>query len=155
MAVNFGYISLFCVAFPLGPLIYWLSNIIEIKVDSYKFLTFSKRPFPEKANNIGIWEDILRFVTLMSVITNICLIVFNNTLLPDDWTIFLLFEHIMFACMGFLFIYIAPVDKYTANIIKRHDFLSQAHAFKEKPLKFTKARADNEVYPDDMQEVSS
>jgi hypothetical protein len=47
MVMNFGYIAFFCVAFPLGPLIYWIITYAEVKIDSYKFLNLCKRPFPQ------------------------------------------------------------------------------------------------------------
>jgi len=149
MVINFGYITLFCVAFPLGPLVYWLSNLVEIKVDSYKFLNFSKRPFPERAENIGIWEFILKFITTASIFTNVALVVFHNTMLAPTWLVFVLLEHAMIGIVAFLQSYIADKDEATRNTIKRHEFLKESYAYKRKPLKFRKGKPNYKVCTDD------
>ncbi|CAG8530657.1 10262_t:CDS:10 [Ambispora gerdemannii] len=38
MTVQFGFISLFVVAFPLTPLCAWFNNIVEIRTDGFKFV---------------------------------------------------------------------------------------------------------------------
>jgi hypothetical protein len=53
MMIQFGFVILFIVYFPLGPLFAFLNNIVEIKIDSYKFLIQLKRPLPRKAQDIG------------------------------------------------------------------------------------------------------
>ena len=53
MVIQYGFITLFVVAFPLGPLFAFLNNIIEIRIDAFKFLTQFRRPLPKKAQDIG------------------------------------------------------------------------------------------------------
>lgn len=150
MVINFGYITLFCVAFPLGPLVYWLSNLVEIKVDAYKFLNFSKRPFPDRAENIGIWEFILKFITTASIFTNVALVVFHNSIMEPTWLTFVILEHIMICIVAFLQSYVKDRDEITRNTIKRHEFLSESYAYQEMPLKFRKGKPDYKVYKDDQ-----
>ena len=52
-ALQFGFITLFVVAFPLGPFFAWFNNLIEIRVDSYKFVTKLQRPPALPAQDIG------------------------------------------------------------------------------------------------------
>lgn len=40
-------------AFPLAPLLALLNNIIEIRLDAYKFVTQWRRPLPSQAKDIG------------------------------------------------------------------------------------------------------
>lgn len=50
-------------AFPLAPLLALLNNIIEIRLDAYKFVTQWRRPLPSQAKDIGILKMLrLRFL---------------------------------------------------------------------------------------------
>lgn len=51
--IQFGFITIFAVAFPLGSLFSLINNILEIKIDAFKILTQFKRPLPKKAQDIG------------------------------------------------------------------------------------------------------
>jgi Calcium-activated chloride channel len=51
--IQFGYASLFVVAFPLAPLLALLNNYVEIRVDSFKVLNNVARPIPRGAQDIG------------------------------------------------------------------------------------------------------
>ena len=69
--IQFGFITLFVVAFPLGPLFAFLNNIIEIRIDAFKVLTQLKKPLPKRAQDIGIWLSILNAISKIGVITNV------------------------------------------------------------------------------------
>lgn len=71
MVIQFGFITLFVVAFPLGPLFAFLNNILEIRIDAFKVLTQLKRPLPKPAKDIGIWLPILNIISKLGVITNV------------------------------------------------------------------------------------
>jgi hypothetical protein len=79
MAIQYGYVSLFVVAFPLAPLLALINNFIEIRLDASKISKFCRRPHPEGAHNIGTWFNILEFISYVSVITNSLICVFNTT----------------------------------------------------------------------------
>lgn len=51
--LQFGFLTIFCAAFPLAPLFALLNNIIEIRVDASKFITQLRRPIAERAATIG------------------------------------------------------------------------------------------------------
>jgi len=51
--VDFGYTTMFAAAFPLGPLVLVLMNIVEIKSKINVFLFIQKRPKCYKAVGIG------------------------------------------------------------------------------------------------------
>ena len=51
--IQFGYATLFVVAFPLAPLLALINNYFEIRVDSRKALKASLRPVPMRAQDIG------------------------------------------------------------------------------------------------------
>ena len=51
--LQFGFLTIFCAAFPLAPLFALINNIIEIRVDASKFITQLRRPIAERAATIG------------------------------------------------------------------------------------------------------
>lgn len=62
---------MFVAAFPLAPIFALLNNIVEIRVDAFKFITQMRRPLPDRAEDIGAWFGILRIITYISVVTNV------------------------------------------------------------------------------------
>ena len=51
--LQFGFLTIFCAAFPLAPLFALMNNIMEIRVDANKFTTQLRRPIAERAATIG------------------------------------------------------------------------------------------------------
>ncbi|XP_036391016.1 anoctamin-5-like isoform X1 [Megalops cyprinoides] len=82
MVIQFGFITLFVASFPLAPLLALLNNIIEIRVDAWKFTTQFRRPVAAKARNIGAWQEILNGVAILSVVTNAFIVAFTSDMIP-------------------------------------------------------------------------
>ncbi|KAL1471540.1 hypothetical protein MTO96_023594 [Rhipicephalus appendiculatus] len=70
MAIQFGFVTLFVAAFPLAPLFALLNNIVEIRLDAYKYTSQMRRPLAERVPNIGAWQVILKGVSVFAVICN-------------------------------------------------------------------------------------
>jgi len=51
--VQYGFVTIFVAAFPLAPLFALINNIIEIRLDAYKYVTQYKRPVAQRAQDIG------------------------------------------------------------------------------------------------------
>ena len=71
LAIQYGFVTLFVAAFPLAPFFALANNIIEIRLDAFKYLTQCRRPRAERASDIGIWYRILKTITYLSVFTNV------------------------------------------------------------------------------------
>ncbi|CAF0845476.1 unnamed protein product [Brachionus calyciflorus] len=82
MVIQYGFISMFIVSFPLGPLFCLLNNLAEIRIDAQKILKTMQRPVPKKAKDIGVWLPIIKAVTKAGVITNAFLIAFTSEFIP-------------------------------------------------------------------------
>uniref|UniRef100_A0A3B4A541 Anoctamin n=1 Tax=Periophthalmus magnuspinnatus TaxID=409849 RepID=A0A3B4A541_9GOBI len=82
MVIQFGFITLFVASFPLAPLLALFNNILEIRVDAWKFTTQFKRPVATKARNIGSWQEILNAVAILSVVTNAFIMAFTSDMIP-------------------------------------------------------------------------
>ena len=51
--LQFGFLTIFVAAFPLGPLCCLLNNIIEIRSDAMKFIVDMRRPVADRVGDIG------------------------------------------------------------------------------------------------------
>ncbi|MEQ2285686.1 Anoctamin-4, partial [Ameca splendens] len=80
--LQFGFTTIFVAAFPLAPLLALINNIIEIRLDAYKFVTQWRRPLPSQAKDIGIWYGILEGIGILSVITNAFVIAVTSDFIP-------------------------------------------------------------------------
>ncbi|CAF1501688.1 unnamed protein product, partial [Adineta steineri] len=82
LVIQFGFVTLFAVAFPLAPLFALANNIVELRLDAWKLLTRYKRPVPFKAADIGIWSDIFSGVSYLAVLTNAIVIAWTSEFIP-------------------------------------------------------------------------
>ena len=53
ISIQFGYTTMFVVAFPLAAVIAFISNYIEIRIGAWKLCQLSRRPEPRSSEDIG------------------------------------------------------------------------------------------------------
>nr|XP_044607221.1 anoctamin-7 isoform X3 [Equus asinus] len=82
MVLQFGFVTIFVAACPLAPLFALLNNWVEIRLDARKFVSESRRPVAERAQDIGIWFHILAGLKHLAVISNAFLLAFSSDVLP-------------------------------------------------------------------------
>uniref|UniRef100_A0A8D0DK61 Anoctamin n=1 Tax=Salvator merianae TaxID=96440 RepID=A0A8D0DK61_SALMN len=82
MVIQFGFITLFVASFPLAPLLALMNNILEIRVDAWKLTTQFRRPVAAKAHSIGVWQEILNGMAVLSVVTNAFIVAFTSDMIP-------------------------------------------------------------------------
>uniref|UniRef100_A0A8C6R131 Anoctamin n=1 Tax=Nannospalax galili TaxID=1026970 RepID=A0A8C6R131_NANGA len=80
--IQFGFVTLFVASFPLAPLFALINNIVEIRVDAWKLTTQYRRPVAAKAHSIGVWQDILYGMAILSVATNAFIVAFTSDIIP-------------------------------------------------------------------------
>ncbi|KAF9212955.1 Anoctamin-5 [Podila verticillata] len=76
--IQFGFCTLFVTSFPVAPAFALINNWIDIRMEAYRLLTQYQRPIALRAQDIGMWEKIMEFVSFTSVITNACIIAFSS-----------------------------------------------------------------------------
>lgn len=69
--LQFGFITIFVAACPLAPLFALINNWVEVRLDAQKFVCEYRRPVVERAQDIGIWLTILKFISYLAVISNV------------------------------------------------------------------------------------
>lgn len=78
MVIEFGYLTMFASAFPLGSFVQIIYNIIEMKSDAFKLCFVVKRPPVIRENGIGSWQTVLEVQTWISIFTNILMFTFSS-----------------------------------------------------------------------------
>ncbi len=78
LVIQFGFVTLFGIAFPLLPMIAWITNLFEIQVDKTKLIYLSKRPNPISASGIGNWYYLFEFIAFVSIFTNVAVLVYTS-----------------------------------------------------------------------------
>lgn len=74
MITQFGYVTLWSTIWPLGPLMAFLNNWLELRSDAFKITTHSRRPMPLRVDTIGPWLDSMAFISWLSALTNTALV---------------------------------------------------------------------------------
>ncbi|KAJ8032027.1 Anoctamin-4 [Holothuria leucospilota] len=83
MVVQFGFTTIFVAAFPLAPFFALLNNLIEIRLDAFKFISQLRRPYAARSQDIGAWYAILLAVGNLSVLTNALVLAFTSEFIPQ------------------------------------------------------------------------
>jgi anoctamin-10 len=87
MVIQFGYLSLFSVVWPLVPVSFLINNWIELRSDAVKICIESQRPTPFRSDGIGPWLDSLSFLSWLGSVTTAALVyLFSNDGLGPDGT---------------------------------------------------------------------
>mmetsp|Transcript_24178 Transcript_24178/g.4041 ORF Transcript_24178/g.4041 Transcript_24178/m.4041 type:complete len:172 (+) Transcript_24178:1825-2340(+) len=96
--VDYGYVVMFSVAFPLVPICSLILTLIEIRVDAWKLCYLTRRPYPGPAVTLGIWFSIIQFISFAGVLTNTSILIFTTDVFDMSnenykWLIFMALEH--------------------------------------------------------------
>ncbi|KAF2133584.1 DUF590-domain-containing protein [Dothidotthia symphoricarpi CBS 119687] len=79
MVVQFGYLSLFSVVWPLTAVSFLINDWIELRADAMKICVEMQRPTPWRADTIGPWLDSLSFLSWLGSLTTAALVfMFRN-----------------------------------------------------------------------------
>ncbi|KAI6247696.1 hypothetical protein HI914_04254 [Erysiphe necator] len=84
MIIQFGYLSLFSVVWPLTAVSFLFNNWIEIRGDAIKMVTEYQRSIPWRADSIGPWLDALDFLAWLGSITSTAFVYLFSANGPDS-----------------------------------------------------------------------
>lgn len=87
MVIQFGYLSLFSVVWPLTGLSFLINNWIELRGDALKIALETQRPVPWRADSIGPWIEALGFLSWLGSLSAAALVyLFSGDGLGPDGT---------------------------------------------------------------------
>ncbi|KAJ3329709.1 Anoctamin-7 [Blyttiomyces sp. JEL0837] len=145
--VQFGFIVLFSMAFPLAPLLAFISNSLEIRFAAYRLLVESQRPFVLRAQSIGAWGQILNVVARIGILVNASILAFSSTHFHDSYLykvddsrkivaqlIFIfVFEHAVFLCAYLIDTIIPDIPTAVKEALQRDEYLKRVANGEEAP----------------------
>ncbi|POS82783.1 hypothetical protein EPUL_003547 [Erysiphe pulchra] len=87
MIVQFGYLSLFSVIWPLTAISFLINNWIEIRSDAIKITMETQRPIPWQTVSIRPWINALGFLSWLGSLTTAALVyLFSENVMGSDGT---------------------------------------------------------------------
>lgn len=87
MVVQFGYLSLFSVVWPLTACSFVANDWLELRADALKICVEMQRPIPRRADTIGPWLDDLAGLAWLGSVTSAAIAhLFSNDGLGPDGT---------------------------------------------------------------------
>ncbi|KAL5398474.1 hypothetical protein PMIN06_005712 [Paraphaeosphaeria minitans] len=143
MVLQFGYLSLFSVVWPLTSVSFLINNWVELRADAIKICQNMQRPTPWRADTIGPWLDSLSFLTWLGSLTNAALVYLfsNDGLGPDGspasiraWALLLtifLSEHVFFVVRFGIRIAISKISSPGLQKERRERFMVRKKYFDE------------------------
>uniref|UniRef100_A0A915L421 Anoctamin n=1 Tax=Romanomermis culicivorax TaxID=13658 RepID=A0A915L421_ROMCU len=121
MWCQFGYAFMFSSVFPLASFYALANNLMEMRSDAFKLCMSMRRPFPQIADSMGIWQSAFEALIIIAVMTNCALLGMTASTSAfafkkwEKWHIvvlFLIVEHAM------LFVYFV-VNNLIADVPER------------------------------------
>mmetsp|Transcript_9857 Transcript_9857/g.1456 ORF Transcript_9857/g.1456 Transcript_9857/m.1456 type:complete len:91 (-) Transcript_9857:257-529(-) len=80
MIIQYGYVVLFCVAFPLLPLLDLLVTAFVIKFFAARLCYITQRIFPRSNKQSNLWKLIIQTIGFIGILSNAAIIVFTTQL---------------------------------------------------------------------------
>ncbi|XP_074029186.1 anoctamin-4 isoform X2 [Leptinotarsa decemlineata] len=84
MVIQYGFVVFFVAGFPLAPVLAFVNNLLEIRVDASKITQSYRRPVPKQSAGIGPWFGILQATTYIGVATNALVIAFTSNFVQKE-----------------------------------------------------------------------
>jgi hypothetical protein len=118
LLIQFGYVTFFSWAFPLGAAIALVNNLLEMRAGAYRLCFLTQRPVAHKAGGVGVWYSVLQGMALLAILTNTAHLALSSTqfraffpTLSDAQRLLLVFvmEHAVLALRTLLAFAIPPV----------------------------------------------
>ncbi|KAM0524544.1 hypothetical protein ACHAPE_000641 [Trichoderma viride] len=78
MVMQYGYLSLFSVSWPLTACFFLLNNWVELRSDALKIIIGCRRPIPWRADSISPWLTALGFLSWLGSVTSAAIVYLCN-----------------------------------------------------------------------------
>lgn len=128
--IQYGYVTLFAAAFPLGTAFNYIFLFFERRSDAYKIETLCRRPLPRECSDIGIWDDLMKLIGFMSIFTNIFLISFGTYHSPtplqppascSNFEYFIRVEHVLIFTIIAIRMTFSSMPKWVGVFLQRYE----------------------------------
>jgi hypothetical protein len=82
MMIQYGFVTMYAAVFPLAAVCVVVRNLITMRHLAGKFTTKWTRPVAERAQDIGIYNGILRFISFLAIIVNAIIVATETHFIP-------------------------------------------------------------------------
>ncbi|OMJ74149.1 hypothetical protein SteCoe_27004 [Stentor coeruleus] len=134
LAIQFGYLTLFSLAFPLSTSLLFIGLYLEMLTDKLKILKLSRRPIPLAIKDIGTWYSIFSMISALSIISNTALFCFTAPTFrnwqgaaDNSYLIFVVVVAALFIFRGQLMNWIPDVEERFNVLLCRHEFIVEKY----------------------------
>eukprot|EP01038_Epipyxis_sp_PR26KG_P011020 gene11020-14800_t len=79
LIIQFGYTTMFIVAYPLATLMSFVSNYVALRINAWKLCQQCRRPEPRSVEDMGTWYIILEIISIAAVLCNAALVAFTGS----------------------------------------------------------------------------
>jgi hypothetical protein len=154
LAIQFGYLTLFALAFPLSTSLAFIGLWFEMHTDKLKVLHLIRRPIPLSSRDIGTWFNIFSVICVFAIFSNTALFCFTSRtferidgMKDNAYIVFAIVVIILLIFRSQLQSWIPDVPESYEIVQARHDYIVEKVLRGEaKPL----ATADEEVFDCNM-----
>ena len=80
--IQLGFIAFFAVSFPMAPIFSYLTNYITLRFKLKTMTLYQRRGSAIGSDGIGNWDAVIRFITLIAVPINLCVMLYARH--PDE-----------------------------------------------------------------------
>lgn len=130
LAIQFGYMTLFALAFPISTALGFLGLWFEMHTDKLKTLHLVRRPLPLSSKDIGTWSSIFSIICVLAIFSNTALFCFTSGTF-DDMDGVSEYNQIIFAVVVVLLLLfrsvlqnaIPDISQSFSIVIARHDYV--------------------------------
>ena len=126
--ILYGYTTMFISAFPLAACLSLMNSVVEMRIVAWQLCYVYRRPMPRGAQNMGIWYNIMEFMTLVAVVVNAGLIAFTGNTTYEPVVRVWIFVGISVLVLGAKFLVAAIIPDVPSNVaiqLKRAEFFTQ------------------------------
>ena len=80
LMVQYGFVTMYAAIYPLAAVCAIIKNMVTMRYLVYYFTTEWRRPVAERTQGIGIYREIVKFITYLSIFINAIMIVMQTPL---------------------------------------------------------------------------
>lgn len=129
LSVQFGYLTLFAIAFPLSTLLAFIGLWLEMFTDKIKVLKLVKRPIPLALKDIGNWWYIFSAISVLAIFSNTALFCFTSRTFKG-WVSGTDFEYLIFAIIVvLLLIFRSQLQSWIPDIQEKYQIIMSRHEY--------------------------
>ena len=83
LVIQFGFVSMFSVAFPPAPLLCLLFNTCELRYVASNHLRTNRRAIARGTAGLGMWLTLVEVLSMCAVVTNCTILYYSSSTLRD------------------------------------------------------------------------